>query len=239
MAYPAPTSHGLPQQIGEDLYVVYDSFRANPLVRFTRNMAVLREGRALTLINTVRLDEAGLQALDALGEVRHVLRLGPMHGMDDPFYVDRYEAAFWAFPDGTDYTVPTIDHELYDGVELPIGGATLFVFRHLKQTEGAILLERDPGVLLSCDAVQSYATPPHKPHTSLLARLLMPFLGFPDETLIGPMWIKLLAEDPQAVQGEFQRLLTLDFDQLLSAHGVFLARGAREAVRHAIDERFS
>jgi len=239
MAYPPPSPHGPPEAIGDDLFVVYGSFRANPLVRFTRNMAVVREGDALTLINAVRVDDAGLQALERLGEVRHVLRLGPMHGMDDPFYVDRYGAAFWAFPDGSRYTTPPIDHPLGEGAELPFGRAALFVFGHLRQTEGAILLERDPAVLLTCDAIQSYATAPHKPHSTLLARLLMPLLGFPNKTLVGPIWVKLLAEDRAAVQAEFARLLRLEFDQLLSAHGVFMPGGAHEAVERAIAERFS
>jgi len=41
--------------------------------------------KQLTLINPVRRDEEGLRALEALGEIKHVLRLGPLHGMDDAF----------------------------------------------------------------------------------------------------------------------------------------------------------
>ncbi|MEQ8860827.1 MAG: hypothetical protein RIC56_19455 [Pseudomonadales bacterium] len=239
MDYPASSAHSLPEEIGEDLFAVYGSIRANPLVRFTRNMAIVRDGRELTLVNPVRMDDAGLQELERLGAVRNVLRLGPMHGQDDPFYVDRYRAAFWAFPDGKVHPRPAIDHVLGDDGTLPFGRATLFVFHHLTQTEGAILLERDAGVLLTCDAIQSYATPPHKPHTNRLARLLMPFIGFPDETLIGPMWLKLLAADRDKVRREFERLLELDFDQLLSAHGTFLSAGAHEAVARAVARRFT
>jgi len=122
---------------------------------------------------------------------------------------------------------------------LPFGRATLFVFGHLRQTEGAILLERDPAILLTCDAVQSYAAAPHKPYSTLLARLVMPLLGFPNRTLVGPIWVKRLAEDREAVQGEFERLLTFEFDQLLSAHGVFLPGGAHQAVARAVAERFA
>ena len=34
--------------------------------------------------------------LEALGTVKHVLRLGPMHGRDDVFYVERYKPTFWS-----------------------------------------------------------------------------------------------------------------------------------------------
>ena len=92
------TPFSQPEQIAPDIYVVYGSVRFNPLIRFTRNMAIVRHGQDLTLINAVRMDDAGLAALDALGNVRHVLRLGPLHGIDDAFYVERYRADFWSLP---------------------------------------------------------------------------------------------------------------------------------------------
>ena len=59
-------------------------------MRITRNMAIVRHDGALTVINPMRLDAAGETALRALGEVRHVLRLGCFHGLDDPYYVDTF-----------------------------------------------------------------------------------------------------------------------------------------------------
>ena len=40
-------------------------------------------------------------------------------------------------------------------------------------------------------------------------------------------------------EGEFRRLLELDFDQQLSAHGTLLRSGAHEACERAVDEMFS
>ena len=48
-------------------------------------MAIVRDGGSLTLINTVRLDEAGLEAMDALGAVGDIVMLGASHGRDDAF----------------------------------------------------------------------------------------------------------------------------------------------------------
>ena len=50
----------------------------------------------MILVNSVRLDVAGLAALEALGRVTDVIRLAGNHGMDDPFYKDRYGAKVWA-----------------------------------------------------------------------------------------------------------------------------------------------
>jgi hypothetical protein len=237
-SYPQVTPHDPPLQLAEHLFVVYGCVQPSPIARFSRNMVIVRQQNQLTLINPVRMSEEGLSQLEALGEVTHVLRLGPMHGMDDPFYIDRYKADFWAFPGGKTYTQPAIDHELADGVALPFSNAKLFVFKHMTQTEGAVLLERSPGILVTCDAIQSYATPPHSPHTNFLARLLMPLIGFPHKTLIGPMWMKLLVADREGMKTEFERLLQLDFDQLISAHGTFLASNAHTEVQRAFDKMF-
>ncbi|MEM9620282.1 MAG: hypothetical protein AAF993_01450 [Pseudomonadota bacterium] len=236
--YPATLPHDPPKQIAENLFVVHGCVRPSAIARFTRNMAIVRHNDELTLINPVRMDDPGLAQLEALGSVKHVLRLGPMHGMDDPFYVDRYQATFWSFTDGTTYTTPEINQPLSDGGQLPFPGAQLFAFDHMSQTEGAILLKQDKGILLTCDGIQSYATPPHTPHTNTFTRLMMPFIGFPRKTLIGPVWMKLLVEDKAGMKAEFERLLTLEFDQLLAAHGTFLEQGAHAEVSQAFAKMF-
>lgn len=238
MTHPDALPHDLPLAIGDNLFVVHGCVRMNAIVRFSRNMVVVRDGDDLTLIDPVRMDDAGLAALEDLGTVKHVLRLGPMHGIDDPFYVDRYQAEFWAFADGTTYTTPTPTHALSEGGDLPFPGAELFAFKHMTQTEGAILITEGPGTLVTCDGIQSYATPPHRPHTNVVTNLLMPLIGFPKETLIGPVWMKALVTDREGMHNEFKRLLELDFDRLIAAHGTFLATGAHRAVQAAVGKMF-
>ena len=234
MNYPDALPHDPPTQIADDLFVVHGCVRLSPVVRITRNMAIVSHQGQLTLINPVRMSESGLRSLEELGEVSHVLRLGPLHGMDDPFYVDRYNATFWSFEGGSTYTKPAINSSLAEGGALPFPDARLFAFRHMTEPEGAILLERSPGVLLTCDAVQSYSTPPHMPYTPWLVRMILPLLGFPNKTIIGPIWVKKMVEDRDGIKSEFERLLNLEFDQLLSAHGTFVARGAHAELERAI-----
>lgn len=238
MTCPDPLPHDPPREIASDVFIVEGCVKPAPFVRFTRNMVVVRDEGRLTLINPVRMDDAGLRALEALGKVTDVLRLGPLHGMDDPFYVDRYQAQFWSFAGGTTYTTPSIDQVLAEDGALPFRNARLFAFKHMKETEGAILLEKTPNLLITCDAIQSYATPPHTPHTNAFSRLMMPFIGFPKKTLIGPVWVKLLVTDRSGIAEEFKRLLAWDFDQLIAAHGTFLPQGAHAQVQQAFDTMF-
>lgn len=239
MQYPDALPHDLPKQIAQDLFVVHGCVKPSAVIRFTRNMAIVRDKGELTLINPVRMNEEGLKELDKLGKVAHVLRLSPAHGMDDPFYVNRYNADFWAFKDGTTYSQPAIKHVLSEGGALPFSNAKLLTFNHLAETEGAIFLERSPGVLLTGDAIQSYADFPHMPHTNWLAKRILPLIGFSRETLISKMWMKIAVQDKAGIKADFERLLTFDFDQLLSAHGTFVEKGAHARVKQTFDKTFS
>ena len=230
--------HSLPERVGQDLFVVYGCVNINRMFRFSRTMTVVRSGGELTLINAVKMNDEGLSALEKLGTVKHVLRLGPFHGMDDAFYVERYRADLWAPPGGTTYTEPQVDHLLAEGGELPVPDAQLFVFKHMTQPEAALLLQGSPGVLVTVDSIQSYSTPPYKPHTNLLARVMSPFMGFPNKTLIGPMWLRMAVTDQNGMKAEFRRLLQFDFDQLICGHGTFVARGAKAEVENAFEKTY-
>src|SRR5262245_30354002 len=91
--FPPAWPHGALTEVFPDVFVVTGSMRFPlPLVPVfaSRTMTILRDGGSLALVNTVRLDDPGLAALDALGKVEHVIRLAGFHGSDDPFYKDRY-----------------------------------------------------------------------------------------------------------------------------------------------------
>ena len=91
-AYP----HDPIEELFPGLFMVRGSFPLNPLMRITRNMAIVRHAGELTLIDPIRLDAEGEEALRALGEVKRILRLGFMHGLDDPYYAEVFGAELWA-----------------------------------------------------------------------------------------------------------------------------------------------
>jgi len=215
--------------------MVRGSIKMNPLIRITRNMAIVRHDGELTLVNPIRLHAAEEEKLQALGTVKRIMRLGPMHGVDDPYYVNTFKAEFWCQPGGTSYTQPAIDVELQPDGPLPFPDAQLFFFNGTVQPESALVLQRGSGLLLTCDAIQNYGD--YK-HNNLPARIMLPFLGFPKTTLVGPIWLKLMTREGSSLKPEFERLLTLDFDALLSAHGSFLAAGAKAAAQAAVARAF-
>ena len=127
-------------------------------------MTIVRQGDRLVLVNSVRLDEAGLAALDALGRVTGVMRLAGNHGMDDPFYKDRYAAKVWVvrgqrYTAGTKTGVPqpyfTPDAEMDATTALPLAGAQLYVIDS-RPPEGILILEQHDGVAIAGDCLQHW-----------------------------------------------------------------------------------
>lgn len=235
MPYAPACPHDPIEEIATDLFMVRGSVRMNALMRITRNMAIVRHHGELSLVNPIRLDDGGERQLVALGDIKRILRLGPMHGLDDPYYVERFGAEFWAQGESKIYPEPKIEQKLAADQPLPFPDAELFAFEGTKQPESALLIRRDPGILLTCDAIQHYGD---YRHNSLLARLVMPFIGFPKTTIVGPIWLKMMTREGGSLKSDFERLLTLDFDRLLSAHGSLLTSGAKDSVTKAVRKAF-
>ncbi len=216
--------------------MVRGTHRMNAFMRISRNMAIIRDGRELSVVNPLRLSAEGETKLESLGKVVRVIRLGAMHGVDDPYYVQRFGAEFWCQPGGVTYPQPRIDREFSSDTTLPFPAAKFYCFAGTKQPESALLVQRGTGLLLTCDAVQNYGD---YRHHSLPARALMPLIGFPKRMIIGPFWLKYMTPEQTSLRGEFEKLLSLEFDALLSAHGSFMPSGAKNALRIAIEKTFN
>ena len=225
--------HSPTQTVTDRLHFVRGSMALNALLRISRNMAIVKDDDGLTLVNPIRLNASGEEALVRLGRVKRTLRLGALHGIDDAYYKARFGAELMAQSGGTIYPDPPIDRSIDSGFPLP--QTTLFRFQGTREPEAALLVPGPPNVLLTCDALQHYGD---YTFNSRLARIAMPFIGFPKTTVIGPVWLKLATPEGASLRGEFERLLDLDFDALLGAHGTFLDRGAKAAVLGAVTRTF-
>lgn len=235
--YAAVRSHGPLREVGPGLWQVVGTIRMGVGMTITRNMTVLREGSALTICNSVRLDEKTEAELRRLGEVRHVIKLGNSHGMDDPYYVGRFGAKLWAQPGSTHERGLTTDHELQEGGALPLQerAPQLFVFRNAKSPEAALFLG-EPGVLLTCDSVQNWSV--DWAGCSWLARKTMPLMGFRPGPLVGPFWLKSRTVPGKSLRDDFERLIELPIQQVLVAHGEPIRENGRDAIRTAMHACF-
>lgn len=205
-------------------------------ILFSRAMTIVREGQRLVLVNSVRLDDAGLAKLDALGKVTDVIRLAGNHGADDPFYKERYGARVWA-PKGAPY-MPGFDakaepyfepDERYEtGSTLPIAGAVVHLI-HSSPPEAVLVVPAHGGVAITGDAMQNWAKT--DPFFNLPAKWMMKVMGFIKPCNVGPAWLKQCK--PPA--SDLRAILDLPFDKVLPSHGFPVLGGAREAYRAAVE----
>lgn len=239
MAHPFPAAlpHGELREILPDLFVVTGTLRMAAPIRFSRNMTVVREGKRLVLVNTVRLDDGGLAALDRLGVVSDVIRLAANHGMDDPFYQDRYKVKVSCVK-GQRYTAGlktdapetyfTPDVELEPSSPLPITGAKLYTI-HSTPPEGLLVLPHHGGTIISGDCLQNWAAPDQ--YFSFLAKPVMKVMGFLKPYNIGPGWLK----SGKPPKDDLRAIIDLPFVNVLPAHGEPVIGRAAELYRPALE----
>lgn len=234
--FPDAMPHGEIKEVFKDVFFVTGTTKNEffgSMWQFSRNMTVVREGEQLTILNSVRLDDQGLAALDALGKVVNVVRLGDMHGMDDPFYVDRYGAAFWALPDMKVQNGLKINKELTAGGEMPFNNASLFVFETVKRPECIIRLDREGGIMIACDSLQNWVEPDQ--FFDETTKSTMANMNFFRPANLGPAW--MFESQPGAT--DFIRLKEIPFEHLLCGHGYPLVNNGHQEFLRTYNEYFN
>lgn len=234
--FPPARPHGELREVFPDVFVVTGSIPVRGM-QISRNMTVLRDSDGLVLVNTVRLNEAGLAALDALGPVRHILRIGGWHGSDDAFYKDRYgcpvssvkgQRYFEGSSAEKGNTYFASDHQIDGADPLPIPGASLYVV-NTTPPEAILRIPAGGGTLITADALM------HWPHAdeyfNFFARVGMWLAGFLKPYTMMPPWVDGYEPD----HGEIAGILELGFDNVLPGHGELVIGGAVEKFRPALE----
>jgi hypothetical protein len=224
--------HGEIKQVFHDVYMVtgtniifFDGLR----IQASRNMIIVRENHALTLINTVRLDDQGLKSLDELGSVKNIIRIGAFHGRDDAFYQQKYNAKLWAISSMEFSHGEKLDFDI-STTPLPLKNAKAMAFQTTKLKEAVILLNSDGGILISCDSIKNWTKQDHFFDEKTF--LLMKEAGSVGEAIIDNTWLSAMAPK----KNELEKILSLDFKHLLSAHGEPLKYKAKSAIAHSIEK---
>jgi len=232
--HPDAMPHGAIEELWPDVFFVTGTMRNEffgSMWQFSRSMTIVREQDRLTIVNSVRLDDAGLAALDRLGTVVNVVRIGDMHGSDDRFYVDRYGASLWALPGMMARDGLKVDREFLPGGEMPFAGCSLFVFETTQRPEAILRVDREGGIMIACDSLQNWVEPDAFFDEATVAT--MRAMGFFTTAGLGLAWLHESA--PRAE--DFLRLKAVPFRHALCGHGRPLRDGAL-AGYHAAFKRF-
>lgn len=240
-------AHGPIIKLFDNIWFVQGAVKMPMLmpVKISRSMTILRDAETteLTLVNSMRLSDAGLAELEKLGKVANVIRIAGFHGRDDGFYRDRYGAKVFAIT-GQIYTrklgeEKNVEEYMQPDVwlnkdsELPIRLATLKVFETSNPSEAVLLLPQEGGILITGDSLQN--TPEADEFINFPARLMMKKMGFFKACNVGPGWLQFAKPE----SAEVRSILDLDFEHVLPAHGKAVIGGAKEKYRPALESEFT
>ncbi|AAO89997.1 hypothetical protein [Coxiella burnetii] len=204
----------------------------NTELQHSRNMIIIRDNGKLSLINTVRLNDKELAFLDALGEVNNVIRIGAFHGRDDAFYLDRYHAKLWALKEMSHENNRVADVKLIPNGQMPVPNCSIFIFETSKYPEGILHIAQQNGILITCDSIKNWLAP--DTFFSTETATLYQEQGFFGAASISTVWKQAC----NVSSSDFERLKTLKFRHLLSAHGEPLLNNAYELVAKTIRKEY-
>lgn len=201
-------------------------------LQHSRNMIIVRNDDELTLINTVRLTDDGLNELDALGKVKNVVRIGAFHDKDDAFYIDRYKAKLWAVNGMIHKNGKVTDVVLTPGGPMPFPHCDVIIFETSKISEGILFLDTNDGIIITCDSIKNWIGPDE--YFSQETARSYQKQGFFGKASISPIWLQA----SETKKSDFDKLRKLSFKHLLSAHGEPLLNDAYSYVMKTLDDVF-
>lgn len=236
-------AHGPISKIFDNIWFVKGGVKMPMLMpmKISRSMTILKDSDSdeLTLVNSMRLSEAGLAELEKLGKVANVIRIAGFHGRDDGFYRDRYGAKVFAIK-GQVYTrkfdtgphpeeYMQADVWLDENSELPVKSAKLKIFPTSKPPEAMLLLQQEGGVLITGDSLQN--TPAPDEFVNFPAKIMMRKMGFYKPHSVGPGWLQFASPEKSDVRS----ILEIEFEHVLPAHGDPVIGAAREKYRPTLE----
>jgi hypothetical protein len=232
--YPSATAHDSIEKLFENVYWVHGSIRVGPSMTMNRNMVIIKSPEGLTLVNPVRLNIEEEQKLLALGDIKVVMRLGDFHGLDDQYYVDKFQAQFWCQSGQSTYKTPLADTIINEDTKPTIANAEFFIFSSSIYPEAALFL-KDCELLITTDSIQNLTD---WSYTTLFTQLMLKLMGFKLDLIIGKPWLKRVTPKGTSLCGDFERLLKLDFKHIIAAHGTPLKDTAKEQLKQVMSETF-
>lgn len=232
--YAAATAQDSIVEIFPDVYLLRGSIRIALMMQMNRNMLIVKQGQDLILINAVRLNDQGLKQLEQLGSVKHVIRLGDFHGLDDQFYLDQYQPEFWSQAGHATYPNLIPQHVIDKNTVSPIKDSQFFIYASAKYPEAALLLQ-DHQLLITTDSVQYWDD---WKYMSFLSKIILYVMGFRLGLFIGGPWIKKVSTQKNSLKVDFEQLLKLDFIHLIAAHGNVLKNTAKTELNKVVSSTF-
>jgi hypothetical protein len=230
MTFPVALPHGPLTKVADGVHCVRGSFPMGPAMKIGRTMAVIRGDDGLVVLNAVRLSDSAQQELDALGPVKHLVKLSDSHFIDEPFYAERYEPTVWTLAGAK---LRDLRPGKTLGDERPIEAGVVIDFGAAQGwREAAYWIPHGGGTLITCDAIQNHVD---SEGNNFIGGLMAGLMGFKGGVAVPPMWRKFQKLKGTAVSDALAGLTEHTYANLVTGHGPPVAGGADAKVKAAIE----
>ncbi|MBO9489824.1 hypothetical protein J7384_05570 [Endozoicomonas sp. G2_1] len=223
-------AHSEITELLENVFIVKGTYKAqygDDIWQFSRNMVILRENDELSIINSIRLNESGLKALENLGTVKNVIKLGSAHGIDDAFYVGNYGAKYWMLAHD-EHEGGLRPNEVLSKTNTPSDIISVYELNTKNKPEALLLLKVHGGVLVSCDSIKNWDVV--DAFFSTESGEKMSQYGMIKSLDIDLNWVKNL-EIPAL---DYKNLLKVEFKHFVPGHGTVILNEAYPKIEDAI-----
>jgi len=193
-------------------------------------MTVLRlPDGGLWLHSVIAMDDALARQIEALGPVRHLVVPNLYHHLHAASALRRWPAARVHAPGQLARKRPDlrIDSTLGEEPEAGWGGALRPIHVDGSILDETVFVHVPTGTLICSDLVENFESNPHLP-----TRLYLRAAGLRGQVAFSRL-LRPVYRDRRAARRSLERLLRLDFDRVVLAHGRVLESGGPAAVRGA------
>lgn len=218
--------HGPLERVSDNLWRVEGSLGVMPLRRVMA-VARMRDGR-LVVHGAMALDEAGMKAVEALGEPAIMLVPSAYHRMDAPRYARRYPSMRVYCPAGGRTRVEAVVR--VDGTFGDFEGDATVRVEHVDgigDAEGVVRVASEDGTTLVLNDVLF-----NMPHPEGIGGLFIRLIGSSGAPRVSRTGRFFLLKDARALARRFVALAaTPDLVRIMVAHHETISREPAEALR--------
>lgn len=223
--------HGPINFIDDGIFVVEGRWKRSA---FERKMTVFRLGSGEVAVHSaIAMDEAGMTALEAIGQPSWILVPNSLHSSDASWYGERYPSARVLVPAAKRTKlfekVRRIDGSLDDDWPEALRGELAIVPLHGTRIGEVAIVHLPSRTLVLTDAVFNY----RGKDLPLVARMIMRANRAYGRFGPSRIFTSFVIDDRDAFLGSIDALLEHDFDRVIMSHGRILATGGKSAIRDA------
>jgi hypothetical protein len=223
--------HGPINFIDDGIFVVEGRWKRSA---FERKMTIFRLGSGeIAVHSAIAMDEAGMTALEAIGQPSWILVPNSLHSSDASWYGERYPSAHVLVPAAKRTKlfekVRRIDGSLDDDWPEALRGELAIVPLHGTRIGEVAIVHLPSRTLVLTDAVFNY----RGKDLPLVARMIMRANRAYGRFGPSRIFTSFVIDDRDAFLGSIDALLEHDFDRVIMSHGRILATGGKSAIRDA------